>query len=204
VDAAALAGGTWQPSPGGAELVGLGPPLPGTDIQIAAEPGRPGEILLRSASMLDGYLGEQMGAGAAGWLATGDIGYLDQELYVLGRRDDMIVVRGINLYATSMETVLREALSGDARSPTVVPWNAGYAVVAELGPTVSGAGRNIGHAVRATLAGSFGIAPSRVVVVPPGTLPRTPSGKIQRSAVRQRLAGGQLPVAAHWEFDESR
>jgi fatty-acyl-CoA synthase len=203
VDAAALAGGRWEPSPAGAEFVALGAPVPGTEITIAAEPGHAGEILLRSASMMDGYLGDRGGGHRAGWLRTGDIGYLDGDLYVLGRRDDVIVVRGANLYATSMEAVLREALSGHARSPTVVPWEAGYAVVAEQG-SAAGAVRALGPAARAALTGSFGMAPSRVVVVPPGTLPRTPSGKIRRAVVRQRLAAGQLPVTGHWEFSGSR
>jgi acyl-CoA synthetase (AMP-forming)/AMP-acid ligase II len=203
VDVTALAEGTWEPALGGTEFVGLGTPLPGTEIQIAAERGRPGEILLRSGSVLDGYLGDQTAGPANGWLRTGDIGYLDQDdLYVMGRRDDVITVRGVNLYATSMEAVLREAL-GSARSLTVVPWNAGYAVVTERGAAAS-TSPDVGHAVRAALTGRFGMAPNRVVIVPPGTLPRTPSGKIQRSAVQQRLAAGQLPVTGHWEFSETR
>lgn len=204
VDTAALADGRWEPSLSGTELVGLGAPLPCTEIQIAEDQGQPGEILLRSDSMLDGYLGDETGGPAAGWLRTGDIGYMDGNLYVLGRRDDVIVVRGANLYATSMEAVLREALTGGARSPTVVPWNAGYAVVAEQGRIAVGAAGDMGLAVREALTENFGVAPSRVVIVPPGTLPRTPSGKIQRSAVRQRLAAGQLPLTGHWEFSESR
>lgn len=202
VNAGALADDRWQPSPAGAEVVGLGAALPGTDIMIAAEHGRLGEILLRSDSMLNGYLGDETAGPTAGWLRTGDIGYLDGDLYVLGRRDDVIVIRGANLYATSLEAVLREALSGRVRSPTVVSWEAGYAVVAEQGRVA--AGGNIGQAVRAVLTENFGIAPSQVIVVPPGTLPRTPSGKIQRSDVRRRLAAGQLPVTGHWKFSESR
>lgn len=203
VDIAALAEDIWQPVPDGTELVGLGAPLPGTEIRIDAEPGRPGEILLRSGSMLDGYLGDETAGPANGWLRTGDIGYLDQDdLYVMGRRNDVIIVRGVNLYAASMEAALREAL-GSARSPTVVPWNSGYAVVSEHGPA-AGESPDMGQAVRAALAGRFGIAPDRVVIVPPGTLPRTSSGKIQRSAVRQRLAAGQLPVTGQWEFNETR
>jgi acyl-CoA synthetase (AMP-forming)/AMP-acid ligase II len=222
VDVTALAGDSWEPAPAGAEFVGLGTPLPGTEIRIAAGPGRPGEILLRSGSLLDGYLGDGTagnedgypGDGTAGntdgWLRTGDIGYLGQDdLYVLGRRDDVIIVRGVNLYAASMEAALREAL-GSARSLTVVPWHAGYAVVTERGPAAAGTGTgpstgpDLGQLARAALTRSFGMAPNRVVVVPPGTLPRTPSGKIQRSAVRQRLAAGQLPATRDWEYYETR
>jgi acyl-CoA synthetase (AMP-forming)/AMP-acid ligase II len=201
VDTEALANDRWEPSQAGTELVGLGAPLPGTEIKIAAEHGRPGEILLRSGSMMDGYLGSSAGGLADGWLRTGDVGYLDGDLYVMGRRDDVVVVRGANLYATAMEAVLREALSGGIRSPTVVPWDAGYAIVAEEGPA---AVKNLGHVVRAALAENFGVAPSRVVIVPAGTMPRTPSGKIQRSAVRDRLAVGRLAVSDLWEFSESR
>lgn len=203
VDVTALADDIWEPAKDGTEFVGLGNPLPGTQIQVAAERGRPGEILLRSGSMLDGYLGDETAGSADGWLRTGDIGYLDtDDLYVMGRRDDVITVRGVNLYATSMEAALREVLD-TARSLAVVPWNTGYAVVTERGPG-AGASPDMGQAVRAVLTRRFGMAPNRVVIVPPGTLPRTPSGKIQCSAVRQRLAAGQLPVTGHWEFNETR
>ncbi len=203
VDVTALAEGTWEPAPGGTELVGLGAPLPGTEIQIDAERARPGEIVLRSDSMLDGYLGDETVGPASEWLRTGDMGYLDQDdLYVVGRRDDVIIVRGANLYATSMEAALREVLGGTS-SLAVVSWQAGYAVVTERGPAAR-VSPDMGHAVRAALAGRFGVAPNRVVVVPPGTLPRTPSGKIQRSAVQRRLAADQLPVTGQWKFNETR
>ncbi len=202
VDVTALAQDVWAPAAGGTELVGVGAPLPGTQIQVAGQDGRPGEILLRSASMLDGYLGAGGITPAGEWLRTGDIGYLDDdELYVLGRRDDVITVRGVSLHASTLEAALHEALGG-ARPMAVVAWQAGYAIVAERGR--ASAGQDLGQAVRAALTGRFGTAPSLVVSVVPGTLPRTPSGKIRRSAVQRGLAAGELLVTGHWEFSEKR
>jgi fatty-acyl-CoA synthase len=203
VDTEALADGRWEPSPAGTEFAGAGTPLSGTEIRIAGEPGRPGEILVRSRSVMDGYLNDGAGTFADGWLRTGDIGYVDGDLYVLGRRDDVIIVRGANLYPAFMEAALSDALDGRLRLPTVVPWQGSYAVVAEGGRPTGGTGTDVGHSVRAILARTFGVAPARIAVVRAGTLPRTPSGKVQRHAVRQRMTAGQLTMSAHWDFGDS-
>jgi long-chain acyl-CoA synthetase len=73
----------------------VGLPLPGTEIEVAGD----GEILVRGPSLFQGYVGDEAATRAAlygGWLATGDIGRLDDEGYltITGRKKDVIVTSG--------------------------------------------------------------------------------------------------------------
>ncbi|MDP2675400.1 MAG: o-succinylbenzoate--CoA ligase [Dehalococcoidia bacterium] len=95
-----------------------GKPLFPTQVRIGGEggkeapPGVPGEILVRGPTVTPGYFRrprDSVEALRRGWLHTGDIGYLDADgyLYVLDRRDDLIVSGGENVYPAEVEEVLR-------------------------------------------------------------------------------------------------
>jgi O-succinylbenzoic acid--CoA ligase len=94
-------------------------PLPGTALRIVREDdsdaatGEPGEILVRSATLMRGYLGrpeESAHALRGGWLHTGDVGVLDARgrLRVLDRRSDLLVSGGENVYPAEVEAALLE------------------------------------------------------------------------------------------------
>ncbi|MFG3250245.1 AMP-dependent synthetase/ligase [Streptomyces sp. NPDC048187] len=73
----------------------VGRPLPGTEIRVADD----GEILVRGPSLFQGYLGDEAATRAVmrgGWLATGDLGHLDDENYlaITGRKKDVIITSG--------------------------------------------------------------------------------------------------------------
>jgi long-chain-fatty-acid--[acyl-carrier-protein] ligase len=172
----------------------LGHPMPGTQLRIVPSSaevpvvaGRTvGEIEIRGASMMTGYLGESAREPDE-WFATGDIGYLtDDGLVVCGRAKELIIVAGRNIFPIEIE-----------RAAATVPGVRGGGVVAvgvEEGPqpglvlAVEYRGSDTDHArkeiARAVRAMS-GVTPVATHFVPPGTLPRTTSGKLRRLQVRR-------------------
>ncbi len=94
------------------KLGSAGKPLFPTELRIeAASPGEVGEIIVRGPTITPGYLDQPEATARAlreGWLHTGDLGYLDDEgyLYVVDRRDDLIISGGENVYPAEVESVL--------------------------------------------------------------------------------------------------
>ncbi len=95
----------------------VGRPRPGFELRIAAhdgdaDPGEPGEVLLRGGSVMVGYLDDPEATAAAlswdGWLRTGDIGVVDDggRLRIVGRLKDMFIVGGFNAYPAEIENLL--------------------------------------------------------------------------------------------------
>ena len=95
---------TLAPEDAFRKLGSAGKPLMGSQVRIGAD----GEILVRGPTVSSGYLHAASSLDEAGWLHTGDLGYLDAEgyLYVLDRRDDLIVSGGENVYPAEVEATL--------------------------------------------------------------------------------------------------
>ncbi len=107
---------TLRPEEGLRKLGSSGKPLPATEVAIWVD-GKPvgahvpGEIVVRGPTIVPGYFHRPDATAAAmenGWFKTGDIGYIDEEgyLYVLDRRNDLIVSGGENVYPAEVESVL--------------------------------------------------------------------------------------------------
>jgi fatty-acyl-CoA synthase len=187
----------------GRRLAILGPPVPGMSLRIV-DPGgtalddrRLGEIELRGPSVTSGYLGRDDLTAAAfrdGWLRTGDRGYVaDGSLVVCGRWRDLVIVGGRNIEPDEIEQAV-ERVEG-VRAGNVVAFTVGEAgdparlvIVAETRTGDARLSQEVGRAVRS----SVGVWPDHVVLVPPTTLPKTSSGKLQRSACRALFLGGEL------------
>ncbi|HVE97377.1 MAG TPA: fatty acyl-AMP ligase [Pseudonocardiaceae bacterium] len=182
----------------------LGPPLPGLEAQVVADDGHPlserevGRIRLRGESVTREYLtveGARSTQDPDGWLDTGDEGYLaDDEVVICGRRKDVIIMGGRNIYPTDIE---RAAGLVDGVRPgnvAAVRIDAGarresFAVAVEshrAGDTE--AERILRKEITSRVVDAVGLRPGAVVVLPPATLPKTPSGKLRRAAVRDRIA----------------
>jgi O-succinylbenzoic acid--CoA ligase len=176
------------PSPGAVRPEPMRPVL-GTEVRIVADGrdlprGTPGEIAVRGPTVMQGYLhapDATAGALRAGWLHTGDVGYLDADdaLHVLDRRDDLIVSGGENVYPAEIEAVLLEHPAvEDAGVTGVADADLGSRVVAwvVVAPGATVATTELARHCRERLAGykqprefRFGSA-----------LPRNASGKLQR------------------------
>jgi long-chain acyl-CoA synthetase len=93
----------------------IGRPLPGVELRLLDDHGRPvedgdpGEIVVRGANLFTGYWPDGAGGpDADGWFATGDVAYLDQDgdLFLVDRRQELVLVSGFNVYPREVEDVL--------------------------------------------------------------------------------------------------
>jgi fatty-acyl-CoA synthase len=156
-------------------------------------------LQLRGESATPGYLtvdGPVAAQDAEGWLDTGDEGYLaDGQVVVCGRRKDVIIMGGRNIYPTDIERAAAEADGVRAGNAVAVRLAAGedrhresFAVVLESRKAGDAdAERAIGKDVTRRVLSAVGVRPAEVVVLPPGSLPKTPSGKLRRAATGEIL-----------------
>ena len=90
---------------------GVGAPLPGFEVRLVD-----GQIWIRGSALMSGYLGEPSPFLEGGWLPTGDLGFWDESgnLHVRGRRSDLIISGGENVYPAEVEAALRACPGIDA------------------------------------------------------------------------------------------
>jgi fatty-acyl-CoA synthase len=184
-------------------FVRLGRPVPGLQARIVepttgAELGERlvGELELRGSSVTCGYYKRpdlQDSTFRDGWLRTGDLAYLiDGELVVCGRMKDVIIIGGRNVFPDEIERV---AASVDGvRAGNVVAFGVdgrhgkeSIVVVAECrADDATLVRKHIAERIR----NAVGVPAKDIVLVDPGALPKTSSGKLQRGACRERYLCG--------------
>ncbi|MFI9816301.1 fatty acyl-AMP ligase [Saccharothrix variisporea] len=187
-----------EPGPGARSFPLLGPPLPGLEIQVVDESGavrgerEVGQLRVRGEAVTPGYLtvdGPRDTQDADGWLDTGDEGYVvDGQVVVCGRRKDVIIMGGRNIYPTDIERAATSVEGVRAGNAVAVRLDAGsrrerFAVVVES--KLAGeddAVKELTKQISARVVDAVGLRPFTVVVLKPGSLPKTPSGKLRRSA----------------------
>lgn len=158
----------------------------------------------QSAELFDARIAGEDGAGH---LRTGDLGFLDAgELYVTGRLKDLIIIGGGNYYPNDIEAAIEEAVEGVRDGATAaIPMTDGdvesYVILAEprradLAALRREGGRTLIRAIRAALAEAIDIAPRDIVLLKPGSTPKTSSGKIRRAECRRALLAGEFDVIA--------
>jgi acyl carrier protein len=215
VETGGLIGTGEQPAAGIGPVTNLGPAMDGLEVWIRDESGARvddedvcGEIMVRGASVTPGYLRPDGGIAPHGGdeLATGDVGFLhDGELYVVERIKNIIIRNGENHSAQLLEETLAD-LTGLPLDQMVVvdsdlrPSHGAVTAVVEMerrGDPVELAAR-----VRVGLE-RFELPLEELVVVRPGAIPRTTSGKKRHAEVRSLLAEGTLKVVDRFDLSES-
>lgn len=203
----AVPAGDDEPAP--LRFVSVGVALPEHEVRILDEAGAVapersvGRLVFKGPSMTAGYFKNAEATAAmtvpGGFLDSGDLAYAaDGEIYVTGRRKDLIIKAGRNLVPQEIEEI---AASVDGvRKGCVVAFGApsealgteSLVVVAETRRD-DAAGRDaLATLVTERIADAVGAPPDAVVLVAPGVVPKTSSGKIRRQETRQRYLDGQL------------
>lgn len=191
----------------------LGTAVPGLEMKVIDPDSREelperhvGELLLRGTSVTPGYYKRPDATAALfddDWLCTGDLAYLlDGELVMCGRIKDVIIVGGRNVFPEDIERSVGP-LDG-VRAGNVIAFGMdGYkgkesvVVVAEVRVTdTSGDLAAIRGNIHERTLDVCGLPPRDVMLVDAGTLPKTSSGKLQRSKCRDEYLNDELQLAA--------
>ncbi|MBL8851358.1 MAG: fatty acyl-AMP ligase [Planctomycetaceae bacterium] len=190
----------------GCEVV-IGDPSNGTPLPDESI----GEVLVRGPAVTRGYYRRDdinaqlfregnINGETRRYLRTGDLGFLsDGELFITGRRKELMIVRGRNLYPDDLEGAL------DGVHESLAPGRAvafscdhdgqeALFVAAELRRSALKleSAEPVFAAIRAKIVQTFGVNPQEIILLRPATIPSTSSGKLQRLQVRESYATGRL------------
>jgi acyl-CoA synthetase (AMP-forming)/AMP-acid ligase II len=189
----------------GRRVVSVGRPVAGMSVEIRDEQGRAlgerrvGTIMAQGASITPGYFNDpELSARVLrnGWLDTGDLGFLlDGELYITGRAKDLIIIRGRNYAPQEIEQLV--AVEGVhavvALGAVIEGLGEQLVVLVEYEPRRSGpAPADVQADISQRILKGIALTPHDVRLLPPGTLPRTASGKMQRSEALRQYENGVL------------
>jgi amino acid adenylation domain-containing protein len=205
----------------GTRLVSCGMPQPKGSIRIVdpetAQPLGPaaiGEIWVRSESIAAGYwnntsateetFAARLSTEPGVFLRTGDLGFLDSSgaLFVTGRCKDLIIIHGENIYPHDVEGIVSAVDPRLGRSVAFQTDLEPVQTVVLIEPALSrkwefqdaGAAESIFKKIRAAIYQAQGIAVDAVGLIASGSLPRTTSGKLRRSAAASAWQAGTLDV----------
>ncbi|HEV2756938.1 MAG TPA: AMP-binding protein [Actinomycetota bacterium] len=180
------------------DVVSVGSPIGEVEVRIDGEAD--GEICVRSPSLASGYLDDPAATARSfrdGELRTGDLGYRrDGELYVLGRADDVLKIGARKLWATEVERSV-EGLAGVRPGGTALialPDGDRMKHVVLLEPAAGDGNVDpLAREIARRALTEFGVRLDEIVVLEPGELPKTPSGKIQRHRCATVARNGDHP-----------
>ncbi|MDM3888926.1 non-ribosomal peptide synthetase [Pseudomonas sp. BCRC 81390] len=219
LDTEAFAANRAEPGQGSV-LMSCGYPQPGHALRIV-DPQRlqplgdnqVGEIWASGPSVARGYWRNPQASARTfvemdgqTWLRTGDLGFLrDGEVFVSGRLKDLLIVRGQNLYPQDLEKTLEREVEVLRKGRVAVfavehQGEEGIGVAVEVSRNVQKALKpdDLINTLRQVVADACRQAPAVVLLLNPGALPKTSSGKLQRSACRLRMEDGSLDCYARF------
>ncbi|MGE4529679.1 MAG: fatty acyl-AMP ligase [Rhodospirillaceae bacterium] len=190
------------------EFVVCGRVLPGHAVEVRGETGAPleerrvGRIFVRGPSLMSGYdrRPEETAAAvdAAGWLDTGDLGYMvGGDLVITGRAKDLIIINGRNLWPQDLEYTVEQVdglRPGDAAAFSIEnpeTCEEQVVVLVQCRANDPAARQSLLQAIAAALGKAHGVG-VLVVPVPNNALPMTTSGKLRRSNARKAFLAGEF------------
>ena len=182
------------------EFVNCGRPLPGHTVKIAGDTEqelpdlRVGSVLVHGPSIMTGYFNSpedtEKTLKPGNWLDTGDLGFLFKgDLYITGRRTDVIIVNGRNIRAQDVEELAEQQPEVRAREASAFSITddddiVSIVLVIECRLTSTADRQSLTSRLQRLVYMAFGVN-SLVELVSPHTLPRTSSGKLSRFAARK-------------------
>jgi fatty-acyl-CoA synthase len=190
-------------------LAKLGRPVPSVELRVVDEKGQEvpervvGEVELKGPAVTRGYYNDPQATAEAfdgPWFRTGDYGYIAEgELVICGRKKDVIIVAGRNIYPQDIERLVDKVPGVRPGNTVAFPVQGAkgresFAVVAETKQPADAS--RIAADASKSVREFFGMAPADVLLVPSGTIPKTSSGKLQRSLTRSLYLEGKLPELA--------
>jgi fatty-acyl-CoA synthase len=201
-----MTGRVARPALGGVpamRMMSSGKPLSNTRVRVLDEHGKEvadgivGEIALQSDCMLTGYYNRPDATGKVfldGWYLTGDYGYVsDGEVFVSGRKKDMIIVGGKNVYPQDLESLTYEVPgvhAGRSVAFGIFDEEAGteeVVIIAEVDSDGTDEQERIADLIRQHVTKNSAIALRYVKVVSPKWILKTSSGKTARSANKEKF-----------------
>lgn len=187
--------------------VSVGFPLPGIEIKIVDESGQivtekeKGRLLIKGNSILDGYLNNPQANEASiyndGWFDTGDIAYLDEfGMTMTGREKDVIIVNGLNVPTTTVESIAEEVDGVVSGSVCAFAWRSEGDTtdrgVLILSHTSESEIAQVVQSVRSKIKVQTSVEIAKIFLIDPDEIPRTSIGKVQKKKLKERFESGEL------------
>ncbi len=190
-------------------FVSVGRPIAGNEVRVVDDDGgaaperMEGGIEFRGPSATPGYFRNPKATAAIrtrdGWIRTGDRGYFaDGDLFITGRSKDLIIKAGRNIHPTEVEAAaaevdgIRKGCVAAFGAPGPESGREELVVVAETRTKDPQTRARLVAEVRRRVHSIVRVAPDAVELVPPHTVPKTPSGKLRRVECRDRYLDGRL------------
>lgn len=201
----------------GQSLLGQQIAIVDPDTHLSCAENRVGEIWVSGDSVAQGYWRAELASQAAfqayfrdseagPFLRTGDLGFIaDGELFITGRLKDIIIIRGQNHYPQDIELTVEAshpALKAGAGAAFAIEDRASEQLVivqeVERSYLRQLDSQTVMAAIRQNVVTLHSITPYAVVLVKPGSIPKTSSGKIRRRACRLAFTTNTLTVVDDW------